>query len=94
MLKIRRTANGHVLFTLSGRIEVEDVAELKHLLSLETTDYHQVVLDLKDVTLVSPEAVRFLARCEADSVKLANCPPYIREWIEQETARAGRRNEH
>jgi anti-anti-sigma regulatory factor len=94
MLKIRRTANGHVLFTLSGRIEAEDVAELKHLLSLETTDYHQVVLDLKDVTLVSQEAVRFLACCEVDSVKLANCPPYIREWIEQVTARADRRNEH
>ena len=93
MLKIRRTANGYVLFTLSGRIEAEDVAELKQLLSLETTD-RQVVLDLKDVTLVSQEAVRFLARCEADSVKLENCPPYIREWIEQETARAGRVNQH
>ena len=93
MLKIRRTANGHVLFTLSGRIEAEDVGELKQLLSLETTD-HQVVLDLKDVTLVCQEAVRFLARCEADSVKLENCPLYIREWIEQQTGRAGRHNKH
>jgi anti-anti-sigma regulatory factor len=93
MLKIRRTANGHVVFTLSGRIEAEDVEELKQLLSLEMTN-HQVALDLRDVTLVNQEAVKFLARCEADSIKLENCPPYIREWIEQETGRAGRSKNH
>jgi hypothetical protein len=26
----------------------------------------------------------FLARCEADGVKLENCAPYIREWLERE----------
>jgi anti-anti-sigma regulatory factor len=93
MLKIRRTVNGNVVFTLSGRIEAEDVEELKQLLSLEMMD-HQVALDLKDVTLVNQEAVRFLAHCEADSIKLENCPPYIREWIVQETGRAGRRKKH
>ena len=74
MLKIRRTANGHVVFTLSGRIEAEDVEELKQLLSLEMTN-HQVALDLRDVTLVNQEAVKFLARCEADSIKLKIAPP-------------------
>jgi len=41
-------------------------------------------LDLKDLTLVDREAVKFLERCEADSVKLKNCPAYIREWIVRE----------
>jgi hypothetical protein len=90
MLKIQRSANGKVVFTLSGRIEAEDVAELRRLLDLERAE-HLVVLDLKDVTLLDREAVKFLARREADGIQLENCPAYIREWIEQETERKNRR---
>jgi hypothetical protein len=46
MLKIQRSSNGHVVFTLSGR-----------------------------------DGISFLKRCEADAIKLKNCPAYIREWI-------------
>ena len=84
MLKIKRSANGKIVFTLSGRIEIEDVAELQRLLALELSD-HNLALDLADVTLVDREAVKFLADCEADSIELENCPPYIREWIQRET---------
>ena len=83
MLRIRRSANGKVVFTLSGRIEAEDIAELQRLFSLEPADCH-LVLDLRDVTLADRDAIMFLARCEADSIKVENCPPYIREWIERE----------
>ena len=89
MLKIQRAENAKVVFTLSGRIEIEDVAELQRLLALERVDHH-MVLDLEDITLVDREAVTFLARCEADSIELKNCPAYIREWIAQER----RRNSH
>ena len=67
MLKIQRSANGSVVFTLSGRIEAEDVKELRELLALET-GAQQLVLDLRDVTLVNQDAVEFLAGCEADSI--------------------------
>ena len=80
MLKIRRSANGKVVFTLSGRIEMEDVAELQRLFALETVD-HPLVLDLKDVTLVHRDGVKFLANCESNGTKLQNCPGYIRAWI-------------
>jgi len=80
MLKIQRSQNGRVVFTLSGRIEAEDVVELQRLFALETAAY-QLVLDLIDVTIVDREAVKFLARCEADGIELENCPLYIREWI-------------
>ena len=83
MLKIHRTQNGVVVFTLSGRIHVEDVAELKTLFGSEDKG-RAIVLDLKDLTLVDREAVSFLERCEAGSVKLKNCPAYIREWITRE----------
>ena len=90
MLKIQRSANGRVVFTLSGRIEAEDVKDLRQPLDLETAGQH-LVLDLRDVTLVNEDAVKFLAGCGADSIKLENCPAYIREWIERSKNRTRRR---
>ena len=83
MLKIMRAANGEVVFTLSGRMDAGNIAELKALLGAEAKD-RRMVLDLKDLTLVDRDAIGFLERCEADSVKLKNCPAYIREWITRE----------
>jgi hypothetical protein len=40
-----------------------------------------IVLDLKDLTLVSRDAISFLERGEADGVTLRNCAAYVREWI-------------
>ena len=84
MLKIKRSANDRVVFALSGRIEAEDIKELGRVLALETSG-KRISLDLRDVTLVNQSAVEFLAGCEANNIKLENCPAYIREWIEQET---------
>jgi anti-anti-sigma regulatory factor len=89
MLKIQRSANGGVVFKLSGRIEAEDVKALGQLLGLETARQH-LVLDLRDVTLVNEDAVKFLAACETDSIKLENCPAYIREWIKRVKVRTKR----
>jgi anti-anti-sigma regulatory factor len=85
MLRIQRTANGEVLFTLSGRIDAENLGELEALIGSEPKNT-RIVLDLKDLTLVDRDAVSFLERCESDSIKLKNCPPYIREWIARERA--------
>jgi hypothetical protein len=45
---------------------------------------HRIALDLKELTLVDQDAVRFVVRCEADNIQLKNCPAYIREWITRE----------
>jgi hypothetical protein len=71
------------VFLLSGRVEGPAIAELRRLLELPT-EYRNIVLDLKDVSLVDREVMRFLMSCEADGVKLENCAPYIREWMERE----------
>ena len=83
MLKIQRLANGEVVFTLIGRMDEEQTAVLKTLFRDEAKG-RRIVLDLKDLTLVDRDAVQFLERCESDSIKLRNCPAYIREWIERE----------
>src|SRR5271165_4695002 len=85
MLKIQRSANGNVVFTVSGRIEAEDLAELQRLFDLESAAC-QLVLDLKDVTLADRDAVNFLKHCEENRIRLENCPPYVRDWIDQEKA--------
>jgi anti-anti-sigma regulatory factor len=71
------------VFILSGRIDTHAIAELGRFLELQT-DCRDIVLDLKDVSLVSRDAMGFLSCREADGVKLENCPSYIREWIERE----------
>jgi hypothetical protein len=86
MLKIERSSNGTVVFTLSGRIEMVDVPELQRLLSLEAVG-RDIAFDLEDVTLIDRDAIKFLARCENDRVKLENCPAFIREWIDAERRR-------
>jgi anti-anti-sigma regulatory factor len=83
-LKIQRsTEDGLVVFTLTGRIQVEHLPELQRLLALEARD-HSIVFDLDQVRLVDRETVKFLKQCEADGAKLENCPAYIREWMEKE----------
>ncbi len=83
MLKITRAANGEVVFTVSGRMDAENLRELKMLLSSEPNG-RRITLDLKELTLVDQDAVRFLERCEIDNMQLKNCPAYIREWITRE----------
>jgi hypothetical protein len=83
MLKIQKTVNGHVVFTLSGRMTAENISELETLVRSERNG-RRIVLDIKDLTLVNQEAVGFLDRCEADGIALKNCPAYIREWIKRQ----------
>jgi anti-anti-sigma regulatory factor len=80
MLKIHRSANGEVVFTLSGRLDHDSTAELENLIGAETKT-KQIVLDLKDLTLAGQSDIDFLARCEAGGIKLVNCARYVREWI-------------
>jgi hypothetical protein len=90
MLRIERSANGQVEFTLSGRMQTEDIEQVQQLLIVETSG-QPVMFDLRDVTLVNQEAVTFLADCEAKGIKLESCPLHIRNWIDQEKRRDKRR---
>jgi anti-anti-sigma regulatory factor len=80
MLRIQRSANGQVVFTLSGRMDEEDIPELETLIRSEANG-RRIVLDLKDLTLVGRDAISFLERWEAKGIELKNCAGYVREWI-------------
>ena len=82
--RIETAARGRgTVFILSGRIEKEAIGELSRLFECQT-DYRDIVLDLKHVSVIDRDVMLFFARCEADGVKLENCASYIREWMERE----------
>ena len=83
MLRITRKANGEVVFKVSGQLTAENVAEMETLIAAETKG-RRIVLDCADLRSVDGEAVKFLEKWEADSIKLKNCGLYIREWIRRE----------
>jgi len=83
MLRITRKANGEVVFRVSGQLNAENVAEMETLIAAETNG-RRIVLDCTDLRSVDGEAVKFLEKWEADSIKLKNCGLYIREWIRRE----------
>ena len=77
MLRLERSRDSHLL-RVSGRIDAENLAELKVQMQIHPSP---IALELGEVTLVDADAVRFLAMAEAAGTELRNCPLFIREWI-------------
>jgi anti-anti-sigma regulatory factor len=84
VLRIQRKGNGDVVYTLSGRIDKEHVAELEALIAAEGKG-RGITLDLKDMTLTGQDGIDFLAQCESADISLVNCDPYVREWITRQS---------
>ena len=83
MLRITRKTNGHVVFKVSGQLTAENVAEMEALIAAEGKG-KRIVLDCIDLRSVDGEAVKFLEKWEADSIKLKHCGLYIRERIKRQ----------
>jgi anti-anti-sigma regulatory factor len=83
LLRIQREANGQVVLRISGRLDAEDLPEFKELIQSERSG-RRVVLDLRELTLVDQEAVRFLEQCDSNGIELQHCAPYICEWMERQ----------
>jgi len=82
MIRIETSVRRHqVIFAVIGRIESNDLPELKRV--IESHD-PPVILDLKGVRLVDRDGVTFLANFETNNGRISNCEPYIREWIRRE----------
>jgi anti-anti-sigma regulatory factor len=83
MLRITRKTNGQALFKVSGQLTAENVSEMEALIAAEAKG-KRIVLDCTDLRSVDGEAVKFLEKWEADSIKLKNCGLYIRERIRRQ----------
>src|SRR5262249_51418249 len=67
-----------VVFRISGRIGVDNIADMEKAFRAERD---AIVLDLRDVALVDREVVPILARWELQGMRFDHCPRYIREWL-------------
>ena len=68
-----------VVLRISGRIAGEDLDVLRSALE----ESRIVAIELGEVELIDRDAVKLLARNEANGVELRDCPRYIREWVTQ-----------
>lgn len=78
----RSSRKGITTIRLIGSFQSEDLGELTKA-RVASTDA-EIVFDLKEVTLVDVEIVRFLALSKENGVKLVNCAQYIRDWMRRE----------
>jgi len=83
MLRITKKTNSQVVFRVSGQLISENLAETEALIAAEGKG-KRIVLDCTDLRSVDGEAVKFLEKWEADSIRLKNCGLYIREWIKRQ----------
>ena len=80
-LKIEELAAEHgTTLKLIGRMRAEHLDELRRQIAASAPS----ALEMKEVTLVDAEVVRFLGACESEGIHLENCSAYIREWIAME----------
>jgi len=88
MLRIQRTtARTLTVLTVSGRLDAENLSELRQSLDMVPAG-EGVVVDLADLILTDRGAVRFLGDCEAcGRIVLRNCPAFIRRWMAAEGIR-------
>ncbi len=84
LLKIQRRMDSTLVFTVSGRLDAENVGGLCQLIDAEPAGA-VVVLDFTNVVLADRDAVRYLRDYETgDRIVLRNCPAYIRAWMDAE----------
>ena len=77
----KHSQRGKTTIRLIGHFQVEHIEELRKHIEQNRSHF---VLDLTELTLADLDVIRFLGSCEASGVKLVNCSPYIREWMNQE----------
>src|ERR1700690_2957671 len=79
MLRIQRDSDRSVTkLVLSGRIQADGIACIRSALA---DGCERKILDLREVTLIDMEGVRFLICCEDEGIELVECPPYVHQWI-------------
>jgi hypothetical protein len=84
MLRIEKDSDGCVTrVRLSGRIQSSVIVYIRMAMNDRCS---RKILDLREVTLVDLEVVRFLISAEDEGAELFECPPYVREWILRERA--------
>lgn len=78
----KRVEANKTIVRLIGDFRSDHLAELRNQVE---HDHAETILDLKEITTVDVDVVRFFAECVADGKKLEHCPRYIQKWLVLET---------
>src|SRR5260370_18175947 len=79
ILKIEKDSRGgKTTIRLIGHFQSEHIGEMKKQLQHNGPLF---ILDLKEVTVVDVDVVRFLGERKTDGVKIVHCSPFIRKWM-------------
>jgi hypothetical protein len=80
--KIEKIAPANRLtIKLSGQLDVDCLAELEAQIA---SGVGRIELEMKEVTLVDIDVVRFLVKCQARGIRLRGCSAYISDWMRRE----------
>jgi ABC-type transporter Mla MlaB component len=66
---------------LSGQLDVDCLAELEAQIA---SGVRRIELEMKEVTLVDIDAVRFLLKCQTRGIRLRGRSAYISDWMRRE----------
>ena len=93
VLHARNQARADEIGDLATIAETRNVAEQVNALGTFDAIIHNAAVGYKEpkrietedgLSMADRDAVRFLRDCEADGMKLENCPLYVREWMDRE----------
>jgi hypothetical protein len=80
--KIERIARANRLtIRLIGQLDVDCLAELEAQIAAGAS---RIELEMKEVTLVDINIVRFLVKCQARGIHIRGCSAYISDWMRRE----------
>ena len=74
----RHVVGNRAIIHLDGNLQMEQLDELKAQIGAPD---RVTVLDIRGVSLISVEGVRFLNYCEASGIAIRNASPYISKWM-------------
>ena len=74
--------NQSLVLLLDGKFDEDAIPELDQSIAEARRVHQSIYIDLSEVTLVDRKAVQYFSEASA-TVKLVNCPVYLRRWIKQ-----------
>lgn len=74
----RQVVGNRAIIHLVGSLRIEHLDEIKAQIGAPD---RVTVLDVRGVSVISVEGVRFLNRCEASGIAIRNASPYISKWM-------------